>query len=81
METKFKIGEDIYFMYITKPTKSKVTGIGVYWGVDKNVNKREVPMGEYEVVYFCNDTYSEVKEKDCFKTKEELINNVFGSLE
>lgn len=81
METKFKIGDEVYYMWFSTPIKSKITGIGVYWGVDKNVNKREVPMGEYEVVYFCNDTYSEIKEKDCFKTKEELINNVFSSLE
>lgn len=81
MKTKFNIGDELYYMNYTRPEKSIVTGISLFYGIDDHINKRKAPENGCLVLYVLKDKYSEAEEKDLFRTKEELINNVFGSLE
>ena len=81
METKFKIGEEVYFMDYKTPRKDIITGIAVFWGEDNNVNKRKALEGQCIILYYTKEKYSELEEKELFKTKDELVNSLFSSLE
>ena len=81
METKFEIGDEVYFMDYKTPQKDTITGIAIFWGVDRNVRKVSVPEGQHQVIYYTKNKYSELEEKELFKTKDELVNSLFSSLE
>lgn len=81
METKFKIGDEVYFLDYKTPKKDVITGISVFWGVDKNVNKRSTLEGQVKVYYYTSEKYSELEETELFKTKQALIDSLFSSLE
>lgn len=80
METKFNIGDEIYFMDFSEPKKSKIKGIALVTGDFNDSNFRlKTNDGEYSVLYSVG-SYSSLHEDKLFKSKEDLQEYVFANL-
>jgi len=81
MESKFKIGDTVFFMNYSTPSKAQIKGISFVIGevTDSVHSKRE---GTYENpnVEYCVGGYSKYKEEQLFTSKEALQDSLFGKL-
>lgn len=64
IETKYNIGDEVWFMYKLEPISSKVTSFTIY--VDKNII----------VEYFFEKYFEFKREKYIFRTKQELLDSL-----
>ncbi len=80
-ESKFKIGDAIFYIENNIPKKGIIEGIVTYEGKCTSIynSQREVACGKNEYVYHVGQ-YSTVEEKTAFATKEDLLNTLFGTL-
>lgn len=79
-ESKFKIGDEIFFMGVSEPKKAKITGIVKTEGDVETVSfKQKTVPGEVSILYSAG-TYNLIEEKDAYSSKEELINAVFSKI-
>lgn len=79
--SKFKIGEEIFYMETNIPKKSIIKGISRYEG-DCEVltgSTRRVKEGDQLFVYHLGG-YSVIEEKDAYASKEELISMISSKL-
>lgn len=81
MKNKFKIGDEIYYMKFDTPEKGIIKGIGIFYGEIQTLYNTIKQTEENPVIKYYTTPYTEVEEKNVFKTKEELINSVFSKLE
>ena len=80
METKFKIGQEIYFMRYGEPLKGIIQGIAlVYGSFEDSSFKRTSDTEKPFVVYSCG-AYQIADEDKAFATKQELIDSVFAKV-
>jgi hypothetical protein len=79
MKSKFKIGDEIYYMGYDKPRKEIIKGIAVISGiVEFGISTYEGLESGPSILYsfgYCN-----VEESKVFATKKELIDNLFSNL-
>ena len=64
IETKFNIGDEVWFMYKLEPIFAKVTSFTIY--VDKTI----------VVEYFFEKYFEFKREKYLFRTKQELLDSL-----
>lgn len=80
VETKFNIGDEIYYMDFSEPKKAKIKGIAVVTGDFNDSNFRiKTNEEEYSVLY-STGSYSSLHEDKVFKSKEDLQENLFSKL-
>ncbi len=74
--SKFKIGQEVYFMDFSTPRKGNVKGIATIEGdfTSGGLNKSN------QVVYAVEGCYSSLDEDKLFTSKEELNNHLFKDL-
>lgn len=67
IETKFNVGDEVWFMCQNRSIQNTITSIRIYIGSD-----------EYTIEYLFNDRYGDLwkNEKYTFPTKEELIKSL-----
>jgi len=71
--SKFKIGQEIFFVENNLPKKSEIKGIAIYEGKCEAYNfTKEAESGKTLIVYHTGG-YSSVEEKNAYSSKEELI--------
>ena len=80
MESKFKIGDEIFFMDYATPSKGIIKGICFVEGeFDNSSFKRKSEDGTFAISYSAGP-YTTIDEEKSFATKEELKANLFKSL-
>jgi len=80
MNTKFKIGDQIFFMGYTEPVKATVKGIIVMTGeVDTTGIKKDIKTPD-PVIFYATGSYTTVEESKAYETKEELRDVLFSKL-
>jgi hypothetical protein len=80
MNTKFKLGEEIFFMGFNEPVKASVKGIMIIVGeVDTTGVKKDKKIPDPMIVY-ATGSYSTVEESKAYATKEELQTVLFAKL-
>lgn len=80
MESKFKIGDEIFFMGFSEPVKATVKGIMVLTGeVDTTGIKKDKKTPDPLIVY-ATGSYTTVEESKAYSTKEELRDILFAKL-
>lgn len=82
IESKFNIGDTIYFMDGTKPVKENIAGITTFTGksIDYRGYSKETVEDKVIVEYHIMSGAVKVWEENVYGTKEELIKATFDSL-
>ncbi len=80
MESKFKIGDEIYFMSYTRPTKGKIEGIAFVVGKFNNSVFKKTGTHENPSITYHTGGYDTVDEGNAYATKEELQIALFANL-
>lgn len=81
MKSKFKIGEEIYFMNYNEPSKGIIKGIAFIVGEfeDSSSFKRNGSVENPSISYSVG-AYRTIEESKAFSTKEELQADLFSKL-
>jgi hypothetical protein len=81
MNTKFKIGEEVFFMRYDVPSKGIIKGIAIIEGAFKESSFEKTGTVENPSInYSIEGSYTSVEEHKVFATKEELVNSLFSNL-
>lgn len=80
MNTKFNIGDEIYYMSYPEPTKGIIKGIAFVIGEFTATSFKHTGSQENPKIIYSTGAYSEIEESKAFATKEELQNNLFAKL-
>lgn len=81
MRTKFNIGEEVFFMkFGSEASKNTVKGIAVIVGDFEDSSFKRNGTLENPCITYCMSCYVTVNENKVFRTKEELIEDVFKNL-
>lgn len=80
MESKFKIGQEIYYMNYDKPTKGIIKGVAFVFGEFSESSFKRKGTGNEPAIVYSTGEYSCIDESKAFTTKDELINGVFANL-
>lgn len=80
METKFKIGDEIFYMKYSEPAKGIIKGIAFVIGEFEDSSfKRKAVDGKPSITYSVG-SYVTIEEANAFSTKDELQNYLFKNL-
>ena len=81
MKSKFKIGDEIFFMNYSTPAKGTVEGISFVVGKHETASrsKREGTFDKPSIEYYLGG-YTTVDEAAVFASKEELQDDLFKEL-
>ena len=82
MQTKFSIGDTIWFMWCNQPTSEEVSAIKVLskpkeYDENGNITSWHEPV-EFYAYWDCDGNSDFISGDRCFATKEELQKAVFG---
>lgn len=77
-KTKFKIGDEVFFMEYSGPKKEIIKGIEFTVGFDQKTEK-EFTVEKPKITYVFSK-YSEKCESECFGSKQDLIDSVFSNI-
>lgn len=80
MKSKFKIGDEIYYMNYAEPTKGTIKGIAFVIGAFSESSFKRTGLEDSPTVVYSTGGYSAIDENKAFATKEELQNEVFSKL-
>ncbi len=81
MESKFKIGDTVFFMEYSAPVKAEVKGISFVVGeFQESVHTKRVGTIEKPSIMYSFGTYTTVDEIKLFSSKEDLQESLFGNL-
>lgn len=80
MKSKFKIGDEIYYMNYAEPTKGTIKGIAFVIGEFSESSFKRTGLENNPAVVYSTGSYSAIDENKCFATKEELQNELFSKL-
>ncbi|MEK6878618.1 MAG: hypothetical protein AABY22_03370 [Nanoarchaeota archaeon] len=73
VESKFNIGDDIYFLAGELPMKSKIAGISFFIGEKHSHSGQSLVCKKCSVSYNFHDVTVCINETDAYETKEQLI--------
>lgn len=84
-ESKFNIGDTIYYMYGEQPTKDTITGVSFFegkmrMGVGGGGGWHETTDGIPSIQYHVEKSPKPISELEAHATKEELQKTVFANL-
>jgi hypothetical protein len=80
MESKFKIGDTIYYMNYSEPVKGVIKGIAFVIGEFQESSFKRTGLENKPVVIYSTGNYSAIGEDKAFATKEELQADLFKKL-
>ena len=80
MESKFKIGDEIFYMNYSEPAKGIIKGIAFVIGDFQESSFKRTGLENNPAVIYSTGSYSAIDENKAFATKEELQNDLFSKL-
>ena len=80
MKSKFKIGDEIFYMNYDEPRKGIIKGIAFVIGEFENTSFKKIGTEETPSVTYSLGAYLVVDEDKAFSTKEELQTFIFSKL-
>ena len=80
MESKFKIGDEIFYMKFDEPAKGTIKGIAFVIGDFKDTSFSKSGSIEKPSVTYSVGSYVVIDEERAFSTKEELQLSLFSKL-
>ena len=80
MKSKFKIGDEIFYMNYDEPRKGIIKGIAFVIGEFENTSLKKKGTEETPSVTYSLGAYLVVDEDKAFSTKEELQTFIFSKL-
>ena len=80
MKSKFKIGDEIYYMNYSEPAKGTIKGIAFVVGEFSESSFKRTGLENSPAVVYSTGSYSAIDENKVFATKEELQADLFSKL-
>ena len=80
MESKFKIGDEIYYMNYSEPAKGIIKGIAFVIGEFSEPSFKRTGTENNPTIVYSTGSYSAIDEDKAFATKEELQADLFSKL-
>lgn len=80
MKSKFKIGDEVYYMNYSEPEKGKIKGIAFVFGEFTESSFKRTGSLDSPTVVYSTGSYFAIDEDKLFATKEELQNALFSKL-
>lgn len=80
MKSKFKIGDEIFYMNFSEPSKGIIKGIAFVIGEFSESSFKRKGLENNPAVIYSTGDYSAIDENKAFATKEELQSVLFSKL-